>query len=63
MATREDRRPWEVVLKEWQLRCIYERIYSHNPSLRRGKHTINVPSINIAQSTSAWANCTEMWFK
>ena len=34
MATREDRRPWEVVLKEWQIKCIYERIYSRNPSLR-----------------------------
>jgi len=39
MATREDRRPWEVVLKEWQLKCIYERIYSHNPLLRNCEDT------------------------
>jgi len=39
MATREDRRPWEVVLREWQLKSIYERIYSHNPSLRRCERT------------------------
>ena len=39
MATREDRRPWEVVLKEWQMKSIYERIYSRNPSLRKCERT------------------------
>jgi len=54
MATREDRRPWEVVLKEWQLRCIYERIYSHNPSLRRDESLIIPLSQCLTIPVIAW---------